>query len=154
MTITITLAALVSIIIVIVIAHRHITTLKIQYAARIESLQQEFEKQQASFSTASRRTIKGHLAELVYPILKDCEFLPSDMRFIGDPIDYIVFNGYTDTKDGDGDIIEIVLIDVKQGNAKLSKHQRKIRNAVEEGRLRLRWKTIHIDQSFNIQEKL
>jgi predicted Holliday junction resolvase-like endonuclease len=47
----------------------------------------------------SRAVIKGKIAEQLAPVLPNFKYLPSDARFIGDPIDYVVFNGYTDIKD-------------------------------------------------------
>ena len=44
-------------------------------------------------------------------------------KFLGDPIDYVVFDGYTDFRDGEGlaEDIEVVLIDIKSGGARLTK---------------------------------
>lgn len=38
---------------------------------------------------------------------------------MGDPVDYIIFDGYADFRDGDGtaDDIQIILLDVKSGGA-------------------------------------
>jgi predicted Holliday junction resolvase-like endonuclease len=50
----------------------------------------------------SRAVIKGKIAEQLAPVLPNFKYLPSDARFIGDPIDYVIFNGYTDIKDNGG----------------------------------------------------
>ena len=69
---------------------------------------------------------------------------PSDARFIGAPIDYLIFDGYTNVKDGKSDEeIVVVLADIKTGKAQLSRTERKIKEAVEAGRVR--WETIRID---------
>ena len=56
-----------------------------------------------------------------------------------------VFDGYTDFRDGEGDAedIEVVLIDIKSGGARLTKGQQAIACAVQEGRVR--FETIRID---------
>lgn len=92
---------------------------------------------------AQRSTIKGQLAEQMYPILGDCPYSPSDMRFMGDFCDYIVIDGYTDVKDGSGEEIkQIVFVEIKTGKSRLSKHQAKIRDAVLEGRVS--WNTVRL----------
>jgi predicted Holliday junction resolvase-like endonuclease len=47
-------------------------------------------------------------------------------------------------KDGNSEEeITVVLADIKTGNASLSRTERKIKEAVENGRVR--WETIHVD---------
>ena len=93
----------------------------------------------------SRSVIKGKVAEQLLPILPQFQYLPSDARFIGDPIDYVIFNGYTDVKDNnrDGSNLEVILLDVKTGKASLSRCQQAISRAVDEGRIR--FETIRIN---------
>ena len=91
-----------------------------------------------------RATVKGQIAEQMYPILPSCPYLLSDMRFIGHPIDYIIFDGLTDAKDNSGEIKEVIFADIKTGKASLSTHQRAIRDAIKEGRVR--WLTIRADE--------
>lgn len=59
-------------------------------------------------------------------------FNPKDARFIGSPIDLILFDGYADKKDD----LSIYFVEIKTGNSKLTDIQKKVRNAVEEGRVR------------------
>ena len=59
--------------------------------------------------------------------------------------DYVVFDGYTDFRDGDGraEDIEVVFIDIKSGKARLSKGQQAIAQAIGAGRVR--FETVYID---------
>lgn len=98
---------------------------------------------------ASRATIKGQVAEQIATILPGFPFCPSDFRFIGQPIDYIVFVGLSGAKEGLGDIKEVVIGDIKMGNSRLSPHQRMIKQAVQEGRVR--WETLHVNSDFTIE---
>jgi predicted Holliday junction resolvase-like endonuclease len=100
--------------------------------------QQEIEKARQQSVETSRRTIKGQIAEQLAPILAGFPYLPSDSRFIGDPIDYIIFKGYTDFKDhhGSGDDIELVIVDIKNNKAQLSDGQKQIAKAIETGKVR------------------
>ena len=93
----------------------------------------------------SRYVLKGKIAEHMVPMYKDVfKYDPSDARFLGAPIDYVIFDGYTAVKDGNSDEpITVVLADIKTGNAKLNRTERKIKEAVDQGRVR--WETIHLD---------
>lgn len=53
------------------------------------------------------------------------EYLFSDVKFLGDFVDYVVFDGYIDLCDGEGRVedIEIVFIDIKSGGVRLIKGQ-------------------------------
>ena len=87
----------------------------------------------------SRSTLKGQIAEQMAPVLPGFSYLPADARFLGDPIDYVVFNGRTNlANNGSGEQeLEIVLLEVKHSQSKLSPVQRAIAAAVEQGRVRL-----------------
>ncbi|WP_293745264.1 Holliday junction resolvase-like protein [uncultured Acinetobacter sp.] len=110
----------------------------------LEHKQALLDAQKRSVNT-SRAVLKGKMAEQFAPILPEFQYLPSDAKFLGDPVDYVVFDGYTDFRDGDGtaDDIEVILLDIKSGSARLSKGQQAIAQAVREGRIR--FETLRID---------
>ena len=93
----------------------------------------------------SRAVLKGKMAEQLAPIMPEFRYLPSDAKFLGDPVDYVVFDGYTDFRDGEGraEDIEVILMDIKSGGARLTKGQQAIAQAVQEGRVR--FETLRID---------
>ena len=117
-----------------------------QYIAELELEHQQslIAAQKRSVNT-SRAVLKGKMAEQLAPIMPEFQYLPSDAKFLGDPVDYVVFDGYTDFRDGEGDAedIEVVLIDIKSGGARLTKGQQAIARAVQEGRVR--FENIRID---------
>jgi predicted Holliday junction resolvase-like endonuclease len=85
----------------------------------------------------SRAVIKGKISEQIVPFLESFKYNPSDARFIGDPVDYIIFDGYTEVKERIEDKpITIVLADVKTGEASLTYEQRRIKQGVEKGLVR------------------
>lgn len=88
----------------------------------------------------SRATLKGKISEQLAPFLPEFPYAPADARFIGNPVDFVVFDGYTRVKDDGGDAIGIVLVEVKKGKGKLSHEQVLIRNAVEAGKVS--WRTV------------
>jgi len=127
--------------------------MKIQLRHRISLVTKEFEKTWAEQESSVRRdaaersryVLKGKIAEHMVPLLPDIfKYDPSDARFIGAPIDYLIFDGYTAVKDNSSDDpITIILADIKTGNATLNRTERKIKEAVEAGRVR--WETIQLD---------
>jgi predicted Holliday junction resolvase-like endonuclease len=93
----------------------------------------------------SRSSLKGQIAEQMAPLLPGFLYEPADARFLGDPIDYVVFNGYTTVRDGGSQGgagraadagLEVVLLEVKQGASALSPFQKAIAASVEAGRVR------------------
>jgi predicted Holliday junction resolvase-like endonuclease len=88
----------------------------------------------------SRSTLKGRISEQMAPLLPGFPFAPADARFIGNPIDFVVFDGYTNVKDDGGDSISVVLVEVKKGKGRLTREESLIKKAVEEGRVS--WRTV------------
>jgi len=69
----------------------------------------------------------GKILEKVLPTMKDFKWTVPDSKFLGDPIDLIVFNGLSVNK-----VKSINFIEVKSGKARLNNHQKAIRDAIEE----------------------
>ena len=117
-----------------------------QYIAELElEHQQALAVAQKRSVNTSRAVLKGKMAEQLAPILPEFRYLPSDAKFLGDPVDYIVFDGYTDFRDGEGtaEDIQVILMDIKSGGARLTKGQQAIAQAVQGGRVR--FETLKID---------
>lgn len=93
---------------------------------------------------SSRATLKGKISEQIVPFLEQFKYNPCDARFIGSPIDYVIFDGYTDVKDGQVERpITVVLADVKSGkSASLTYGQKRIKEAIESKRVQ--WETISL----------
>jgi len=79
----------------------------------------------------SRAILGGLAAEQLAPYLPAFPFDPTELRFIGKPVDFIAFVGASG-----GRIEEVVFVEVKSGNASLSAVERSLRDAVKEGRVR------------------
>ena len=133
----------------LILSHSRNGRIKAEYERYIAELELEHQQalthaQKRSVNT-SRAVLKGKMAEQLAPIMPQFEYLPSDAKFLGDPVDYVVFDGYTDLRDGEGrpEDIEIVLIDIKSGGARLSKGQVAIAQAIQAGRVR--FETVRID---------
>jgi len=106
-----------------------------KYKAFLEQWKIETEKNLREDALAkSRAVLKGAIAEQLAPIFKIFGHNPSDARFIGDPVDYVIFDGHTKVKERLEDVpIKIVLADVKTGEADLTYEQRRIKQGIEKG---------------------
>jgi len=86
--------------------------------------------------TQSRAVLGGKFTEQLAPFLPEFQYDPTEARFIGSPIDLIVFPGLAQ-----GDPEEIVIMEIKTGKtASLTPQQRKIRQLIEDGMVR--WELI------------
>jgi predicted Holliday junction resolvase-like endonuclease len=84
----------------------------------------------------SHAVVRGKVTEHLAPYLGEFPFNPRDVRFIGSPIDLVVFDGLDDER-----VTEVVLVEIKSGGSALSKRERQVRDAVTAGRVRwLEWR--------------
>ena len=80
----------------------------------------------------SRATLGGLVTEQIAPLLAEFPFDPGDCRFIGKPVDFIVFRGMN----SDG-ISEVVFVEVKTGKSKsLNPQERRLREVIQSGKVR------------------
>ena len=92
-----------------------------------ELLGQERDKNRTLLSQKkSSETRLGQISEHLVPFLEGCQHDPKNMHFMGNPIDYLVF---------DFDAGSITFLEVKSGNSKPSKRQKTIKNMIKEGRI-------------------
>lgn len=121
----------------------------------LESRQAEAISYARQQSTAqSRAVLKGKMAEQMAPLLPGFGYWPADARFLGDPIDYVIFNGYSTCQDGTGEDedLEVVVLDIKQGKSSLTAGQRQIARAVEAGRVRFEVVRVYEDGTVRTQD--
>jgi predicted Holliday junction resolvase-like endonuclease len=70
----------------------------------------------------------GKVHEQLIPYLPAFPYNPKDARFIGSPVDLVVFDGLAE-----GRVRRIVFVEVKTGGAGLTGRERMVREAVREG---------------------
>ena len=75
----------------------------------------------------SRAVLSGQFSEQIAPYLPDFLYKPTEARFIGKPVDFVVFKGMDEKK-----IDEVVFVEVKSGQSQLSKVEKSLRNAIED----------------------
>ncbi len=70
----------------------------------------------------SRAVLSGQFSEQIAPYLPDFPFKPTEARFIGKPVDFIVFKGMDEKK-----INEVVFVEVKTGKSQLSSVEKSLK---------------------------
>jgi predicted Holliday junction resolvase-like endonuclease len=127
----------------VIIFSSHITRLKYEKKFRewqdteLLRWQAELEQARKSAVVQSRAVLGGKFTEQMAPYLPEFTYDPTEARFIGTPVDMVVFPGLAQ-----GDPEEIVIMEIKSGkNHQLTPQQRKIRQLIEEGMVR--WQEIH-----------
>ena len=88
---------------------------------------EKLEKLRSEIADKQRAGIKGKITEMFAPYLEGFPFKASECKFIGDPIDYVVFEGLDNR-----DITGIHFLDVKADSSELKKHQRQIKEIIEQ----------------------
>jgi predicted Holliday junction resolvase-like endonuclease len=86
----------------------------------------------------SGAAIRGRVSETFAPFAQGWEFEPGDARFLGTPIDFVVFDGLHA-----GRCDRVVLVEVKSGGSTLSPRERQVRDAVIAGRVE--WREVRLE---------
>ncbi|MFB0500543.1 MAG: Holliday junction resolvase-like protein, partial [Candidatus Hadarchaeaceae archaeon] len=85
------------------------TYLRGRLAVQFERWKAEFEERiRREVLERSRAVLKGRIGEQLAPLLPMFKHEPADARFIGSPVDYLVFDGYKE-----GEPRRIIFLDVK-----------------------------------------
>lgn len=83
----------------------------------------------------SRSVLRGQATEHLAPFIVD-GVNPKDCRFMGSPVDYVVFDGLSAVTDKTAKTInEIKFVDIKTGTSNLNTAQRRIRDAINDGKV-------------------
>jgi predicted Holliday junction resolvase-like endonuclease len=76
----------------------------------------------------SQAVTSGKVHEQLVPYLPAFPYNPKDVRFLGSPVDLVVFDGLTE-----GRVRRIVFLEVKTGGSGLTSRERCVRDAVQAG---------------------
>ena len=87
----------------------------------------------------SRAVLSGQFSEQLAPYLPDFNFLPTEVRFLGKPVDFIVFKGIDNKK-----IDEVIFVEVKSGKSKLSNVEKSLKETIENKKVR--WEEYRIPE--------
>ena len=101
--------------------------------AQAEQVRWRAEQEAAIRADAGARSVgvlRGRAAEQLVPFLPGFPWDPRDARFLGSPVDLVIFDGLSE-----GAVREIVFVEVKTGSSSLSGRERALRDAVRERRI-------------------
>ncbi len=103
-----------------------------RYRAVYRYAPQDLTEARRDAARRSRSVLGGKAGEQLVPLLPAfCErFDPGEARFLGAPIDYVIFDGL-----GAGELRRVVLVEVKTGRSTLNANERAVQRAVAEGRV-------------------
>lgn len=87
----------------------------------------------------SREVIHGKVTEHLIPFFPEFPWNPSDARFLGSPVDFVIFDGLSE-----GDVREVILVEVKSGSTRtLTPRERSVERCIHRGDVSFR--LIHPD---------
>jgi predicted Holliday junction resolvase-like endonuclease len=105
--------------------------LQAELKLRLKEREEDLKKRRKLATEKAEITAKsvniGKNLEKVLPTMKDFKWKLADCRVLGDPIDLLTFNGFSE-----GVVNSLSFIEVKSGGARLNKHQKAIRDAIED----------------------
>jgi predicted Holliday junction resolvase-like endonuclease len=103
---------------------------------------EEEEKIRTDAVRRSQSVTRGKVTECLIPYFPDFPYNPKDARFLGTPVDLIVFDGLSDADE----VQNVVFVEIKTGKAAgLSRRERAVRECIRAGRVQ--YSIIH--QSFD-----
>jgi len=79
----------------------------------------------------SRSVLSGMFAEQLAPYLPDFPFRPTEVKFLGAAIDFLVFKGLDEQR-----IEEVIFVEVKSGSARLNHNEHSLKDAIINKRVR------------------
>ncbi len=115
----------------------------------IRNHKKELEEARADAIKRSKRVIRAKVSEDLIPLFPGFPYELADLKLFSQPIDYIVFEGMSEFRDGNkAKELTIILADLKTGNAVKTPVQKEIMKAIDAGRIRFEeWR---VDENNNL----
>jgi len=111
---------------------------KIKFEQKVKDfLEKEEERIRADAIKRSARILSGKTLEKLVPFLEEFPHDAHDIRWLGDPIDLVIFDG-----NSQGNPNEVVFCEVKSGESKLTSSQKKIKELIE--KKKVKWEEFRI----------
>lgn len=89
----------------------------------------------------SQSIILGNVTQHLIPFLPDFVYNPKDARFIGSPVDFIIFDGLNDENE---EVREVVFVEIKTNKSSLNSRERQVRDAIKA--CRVRWVELRVNR--------
>ena len=100
-------------------------------------MQQEEKRIREDAIKRSEAVVTGKVTEHLIPFFPDFKYNPKNVRFLGTPVDLVIFDGLSE-----GEVKNIVFVEVKTGKtANLSTRERQVRDCVQNKNVI--WEIIH-----------
>src|SRR5438876_12291917 len=120
---------LVGIVIGIVMAWLYFVVWRLRYSAAIRE----------NAVQRSLAVTTGKVPEQLVPYLPEFGFNPKDARFLGSPVDLLVFDGLDD-----GELRRVVFLEIKTGGSALTGRERQVRDVVRAHQVA--WEELRIER--------
>ena len=103
-----------------------------RYRAIYRYAEEDLREARVDAAKRSRGVRAGKAVEQLTPLLGEfaVRFDSHDARFLGAPVDYVVFDGLSS-----GVLREVVMVEVKTGSSRLTPNEREVQLAIAEGRV-------------------
>jgi len=115
-----------------IVTRKAVAPLKTEIESRLDEIEEEKRNYALLLSQKKQSEIRlGQIAEQFVPFIENFSYDPKKARFIGSPIDLVVF-----------DDEEIIFLEIKTGKSQLNANQRRIKKQVEEKKIK--WDVIRV----------
>ncbi|MFA4906793.1 MAG: Holliday junction resolvase-like protein [archaeon] len=94
----------------------------------------------------SRAVLGGQFSEQLAPFLPDFPYNPTEVRFIGKPVDFLVFRGMDEKK-----VEEVIFVEVKSGKARMNPVEKTLKDAIEAKKVS--WKEYRIPEGITMEKE-
>lgn len=121
------------------------TEQELEFTKRIDGIRKESNERQ-------RNSVKGKIGEQLAPLFPEFseKYESADARFIGTPIDYIVFKNMSKFSNSEREPIEVVFVEIKTGKtSSLKPIENAVKDAIDNKRVRFETLKIQPDLDSN-----
>jgi predicted Holliday junction resolvase-like endonuclease len=102
------------------------------YLLQFEKWKNEYENKIRKDAVKKSESVTiGKVTEHLIPFFPQFTYNPKDARFVGSPVDLVIFDGLNSNKD-----IDVIFAEVKTGQSTLNGNERRIRDAIQNKRVR------------------
>ncbi len=124
--------ALIALLIAVIFLTVKYISLRIGFEQKIKEWKEEEEaKIRKDAIERSARTLSGKTLEKLIPFLDKFPYNAHDMRWMGDPVDFVIFDGYSEKSPK-----QIIFCEVKSGQSNLTKNQNEIKELIEKQKVK------------------
>jgi len=103
-----------------------------KYTAALMRAGEDFKKREVKVREdaikRSKAVVTGKVFEHLVPFTEGFGYNPRDVRFLGSPVDFLIFEGLSE-----GEVDRVVFVEVKTGLSRLSKRERQVAEAIRRG---------------------